>query len=268
MRVGFCQYQPVFGQVEENRKTVEALVGDSQFDLLVLPELFATGYQFRDKEETRQYAESMNGPTIQWAVGLAQTTHSFLCGGFAERDGEHVYNSAFLVGPGGLVGVYRKIHLFNREKECFSPGDGEFEVFSIGPAKVGILICFDWIFPESMRVLAIKGAQVVCHPSNLVLPFCQDSMKTRCLENSLFAVTANRTGTEARIDKEKFTFSGQSQITAPQGGILHRASDEFEGIMITRIDPKEAENKRMNAYNDLLGDRRPDKYMALTRRNR
>ncbi len=268
MRVGFCQFEPEFGEVEKNLKTVQALIGESQFDLMVLPELLTTGYQFQSKEETKQHAETLDGPTIKWALALAKRKQAFLCGGFVEADGEDVFNSAFLVGPDGLVGIYRKIHLFNREKECFAPGDGEFEVFDIGMAKVGIMICFDWIFPESMRELAIKGAQVVCHPANLVLPFCQESMKTRCLENGLFAITANRFGTEERVAKEKFTFSGQSQITAPLGKILHRASDDFTGVWITEIDPEKADNKKVNPFNDLLKDRRVEKYAVLSRREK
>jgi predicted amidohydrolase len=97
--------------------------------------------------------------------------------------------------------------LFFGEKSCneealwFCPGDRDFPVFDIGPCKIGIMICFDWFFPESMRILSLKGADVICHSANLVLPFCQDAMVTRCLENHVFAITANRIGMENRGGK-------------------------------------------------------------------
>ena len=80
----------------------------------------------------------------------------------------------------------------------FTPGDSGFQVWDIGLAKIGVMICFDWYYPESARTLALMGAEIICHPSNLVLPNSPDSMPVRCLENRVFAITSNRIGTEAR----------------------------------------------------------------------
>ena len=110
--------------------------------------------------------------------------------GLAERAQDHLYNSAVLIGPNGYIGTYRKIHLFFEETLWFTPGNTGFQVWDIGQAKVGLLVCFDWFYPEAARTLALQGADILCHPSNLVLPHCPDAMVTRCLENHVFAITA------------------------------------------------------------------------------
>ncbi|MBE9531820.1 MAG: acyltransferase, partial [Proteobacteria bacterium] len=131
-----------------------------------------------------------------------------------------------------------------------------FEVHDIGKAKVGMMICFDWLFPEAARTLALKGADIICHPSNLVLPHCPQAMITRCLENRVFAVTANRVGSEARVGKERLTFIGKSQIVSPDGKVLVRASSTRTAARVVEIDPKVARKKDINPKNDVLDDRR------------
>jgi predicted amidohydrolase len=133
-------------------------------------------------------------------------------------------------------------------------------VWDIGPAKIGVMICFDWYYPEAARTLALKGAEIICHPSNLVLPNCPDSMPVRCLENRVFAVTCNRTGSEARGGKDQLTFIGNSEVVAPGGAILHRAPRDQEELCIVEIDPADARNKALTPYNDLLRDRRESLY--------
>src|SRR5919202_6692477 len=120
----------------------------------------------------------------------------YLVAGLAELHSERCYNSAVVLGPSGFIGTYRKTHLFFEETLLFAPGDTGFPVWQAGGAKIGVMICFDWFYPEAARTLALKGAEVLCHPSNLVLPYCPDAMVTRCLENHLFSVTANRIGSE------------------------------------------------------------------------
>ena len=119
-------------------------------------------------------------------------------GTIAERVGDDCYNTCVLSFGGEIKARYRKVHLFDREKELFTPGDLPFDVYDLRGVKVGMMICFDWVFPEAMRALALKGAQIVCHPSNLVLPYCPRAMITRCIENGVYAITTNRVGNEAR----------------------------------------------------------------------
>jgi len=122
-----------------------------------------------------------------------------------------------------------------------------------------MMICFDWIFPEIARTLALKGADILCHCTNLVLPFCQDAMVTRCIENRVFAVTSNRVGTESRAGQE-FTFTGRSQIVAPRGEILVRAEVEGEGVFVVELDHTLARDKEITAANHIVTDRRPELY--------
>ncbi len=268
MRIGYCQFCPLFGENKKNIKAVERLLEGQRADLIVLPELFLTGYQFKDKKESAQLAETIDGATISWAREFSEKIGTFICGGFVEKQEGKIYNSAFLTGPDFEPVIYRKIHLFGREKECFDSGDGQLEVFDIGHAKVGIMICFDWIFPETMRTLMLKGAQIICHPSNLVMSYCQKAMVTRCLENMVFAVTANRIGVEERIPGQRLLFTGGSQITEPKGGILYRARENYPEVQILEINPEVALLKNINPMNNLILDRRPEKYSAITRRKK
>jgi predicted amidohydrolase len=141
----------------------------------------------------------------------------------------------------------------------FKPGDLPFQVWHLGRAKIGIMICFDWIFPEAARTLSLKGTEIICHPSNLVLPYCQNAMVTRCLENHVFAITANRIGTETTGEKE-LSFTGGSQITGITGEILYRASADQEEVAVVEIDPHLARNKNVTPNNHIFHDRRPEMY--------
>jgi len=240
---------------------------ESDAELLVLPELFNTGYVFTSKEEAISLSEHVpEGKTTQGLCAVAKEKGTFIVGGLAEKDGGRIFNSAVLVSPDGYIGRYRKTHLFFEEKVWFDPGDEGFRVYDIGMCTVGIMICFDWFFPESMRVLSLMGADIVCHPANLVMPFCQESMKTRCLENHVFAVTANRTGTEARGDKS-LLFTGMSQITGPEGSILFRGGEDSQEVRTVEIDPKAARDKNVNSYNNLFADRRPNFYGDIVGKN-
>jgi predicted amidohydrolase len=180
--------------------------------------------------------------------------------GLPERSGSRYFNSAIIVGSTGFIGCYRKTHLFFEETVFFTSGDTGFQVWDIGAAKLGVMVCFDWFYPEAARTLALKGAEVIAHPSNLVLPHCPEAMVTRCLENRVFSVTANRTGSEARGGKPPLTFIGQSEIVTPRGQVLHRAGREQDELTVVEIEPAEARSKRLNEYNDLLKDRRSSYY--------
>jgi predicted amidohydrolase len=261
MRVGYYQYDPVFGEVAQNLDRVAARLNEAETDLLVLPELCASGYQFVSKEEVATLAEPVpDGPTTRRLIDLAKARRMVIVAGLPERAGSAYYNSAVVVGPSGFIGCYRKTHLFFEETLFFTPGDTGFQVWDIGPAKLGVMICFDWYYPEAARTLALKGAEILCHPSNLVLPNCPDSMPVRCLENRVFAVTCNRIGSEARGGKDPLTYIGHSEVVSPRGVILHRAPRDQEDLSIVEIDPAEARNKALTRYNDLLRDRRESLY--------
>ena len=259
MKVGYIQNSPIFGEKKKNFAQIENLIKDTKADLIILPELFATGYTFVSKEEASSLAEDINGPTSQFLMQLSNDTRAIIVGGFAEKDKDKVYNSALMVYKDKIIGIYRKIHLFNREKLWFSPGDEPFKIFEVNNVKIGMMICFDWIFPESMRSLSLLGAEIIAHSANLVLPYCQKAMETFCLVNRVFAITANRIGLEKRGDDE-FIFTGASQITAFNGDVLSSAPVNEIFLDIVKIEIKQARNKSLNKFNDLIKDRRPKFY--------
>ena len=267
MKIGVYQNNPLFGEVDYNiEQAVQALTG-IETDLIVLPELFNTGYQFVSKEEAYGLAEEVPfGKTCQAMIDLARKEETFLVFGMAEKDRDLVYNGAAVVGPEGFIGKYRKTHLFAEEKHCFDPGDNGFQVFDLGLAKIGVMICFDWWFPESARILALEGADIICHPANLVLSQCQQAMTTRSLENGVFSVTANRIGSEARGGKPPLFFTGKSQILDCGGHVLTRLAEAEPGVSVVDIDVIRARDKKITAQNDRFVDRRPEFYRALSER--
>ncbi|MEW6600708.1 MAG: nitrilase-related carbon-nitrogen hydrolase [Nitrospirota bacterium] len=261
MKAGFYQFCPVFGEKDKNMEKAVTAIRGADAKLIVLPEFFATGYQFISKEEVDELSEPVpKGDTTQALLQLSRERNIYIVAGLPERAGDTFYNSAVLTGPEGFVGLYRKTHLFFEETLYFAPGDTGFRVWDTEIGRIGIKICFDWFFPESMRSLALMGAEIVAHPANLVLPFCPDSMPVRCLENRVFAVTANRIGTEHRKKDHSLTFIGKSEVVSPRGEILVRAPDDQEALMVVDIDPAMARDKSLNAYNDLIKARRPDQY--------
>jgi 5-aminopentanamidase len=258
MRVAVVQTNPVFGEVDQNVREAVALIESVDADLYVLPELFNTGYNFIDAMEVEKLAEPPDGQTFRVLGEVARRKKCYIAYGFAEK-ANRIYNSAALLGPDGLVGIYRKVHLYYRENLFFTPGDIGFPVFELPFGRVGMMICFDWIYPESARTLALAGAEIILHPSNLVMPHCPDAMVTRSLENRIFTATANRIGRENRggID---LSYIGRSEIVSPRGEILTRLTADTVGVAVADIDLALSRIKRLNEYNDLLSDRKVEQY--------
>lgn len=268
MKIAFAQFAPEYLQPEANRQTASALIEGHDVDLIVLPELFTSGYFFRSASDVDETAETIPGPTTERMIDWATTLDCAIVAGLAEKASSgRFYNSAAVVDPTGLRGSYRKVHLFNEEKRWFEPGDLGFPVFDMTTASgdtyvLGVMICFDWYFPESARTLALRGADVIAHPSNLVLPHCPNSMPIRARENHVFTITANRYGAESK-EGETLTFIGESSMCAPDGSVLDRAPAEGDLVSIVEINPHDARQRSINAYNDIFADRRPDQYAGL-----
>jgi len=261
MRVGFVQFCPVRYDVARNIAMLEALIAGVQADLLVLPELANSGYMYEASESLAPYAEpgDGSGPFLAALRRLAAGIDGVIVTGFAEQATAGLYNSAAAVSAAGVVQVYRKTHLFADEKDPFLPGDTGFRVFEFRGVRIGTMICFDWLFPESARTLALLGAQIIAHPANLVLPFCQTAMVTRSLENSVYSVTCNRYGAE-ELNGKALTFTGASQLLDARGHQLLQAPVAGDYVAVHEIDPALADNKRVGTRNDLFADRRPEMY--------
>ncbi|NQT27614.1 acyltransferase [candidate division KSB1 bacterium] len=262
MKAGVFQFCPKFGEVEGNLNLIENALSKVDADLIVLPELCTTGYQFTSHDEVEALCESvLDGSSIRRFIQLCEDRQFYLVVGIGERSDTGCYNSSVLIGPKGHIGTYRKVHLFNKEKTWFKQGDLGFPVWDIGLAKIGMMICFDWIFPEAARSIALQDADILCHPANLVLPFCPDAMITRSIENRIFTITANRTGTESREAQESFHFIGQSQMTSSKGDLFFRMGEDESGVHIVEIDPTQARNKQITETNQLWDDRHPETYI-------
>ncbi len=262
MRVGLLQFEPRSGSVGANLDHIAQALSRAKADLLVLPELCTTGYLFSSRQELARLSETVpEGPTCEFMARLSRERNTAIVWGMPVlSDGSHrLYNSAVLVTPGGRFHEYHKAHLFVDEKDLFDPGDSPFPVFDLGGVKVGMLVCFDHFFPEAARSLALRGAQIICHPSDLVMEYAHTNSITRAVENRLFWIMANRVGSEA-LGEKTLVFNGGSQIIAPDGRLLARAGSESEELLIVDIDPAQALDKKVTPRNDLFLDRRPDLY--------
>jgi len=259
-KTGLYQFKPAFGKLEKNLKKVLSALNNVNADLIVLPELPFTGYLFENRAELNQLAQDTNKSfIIKSLTELCNKNDLYIVTGFAEKDKNKLYNSSLLIGPKGLIHTYRKIHLFNQEKYWFDPGNKDLEVSEIRGIKVGMMICWDWIYPEVARKLTVLGADVICHPSNLVLPYCQYTMVSRSMENNVFIITANRIGADKRPHGD-LKFTGKSQITGPEGKILFKAKSKKEELILVEIDINKARDKSITSTNDLLKDRRTELY--------
>ena len=267
-RVAFVQGRPRFGHPEENLERGLELARTVPADLVVIPELWSSGYVFSSHEEVGALAEdAKDGLTARVLVAAAKRDHRHYIAGFPERSRGRTYNSALLVGPSGIRALYRKLHLFEREQEWFSPGNLPLAVHRVGPARVGLLICFDWRFPETARALALMGADVIAHPSNLVFANAQAAMLTRSIENRIYTVTANRTGIESRPGG-RVPFTGRSQIVDPSGAIVARAGVRETCARAADVDLARARDKALTPMTHLFRSRRPRYYRRLVAASR
>jgi predicted amidohydrolase len=230
---------------------------------VVLPELASTGYFYTAKEDLIDLAEHPEeGAFSTWARRLSAERGMVMVGGFAERDEkDRLFNSALIAFPDESYAVYRKIHLFYKEKIVFEPGDSGFFVREWNGVRIGTMICYDWRFPEATRALALRGADIVAHPSNLVAAadVWGPAMAIRALENKVIMATANRCGTET-VGEESLTFSGESRIIEMNGKSAVIAGPEEECVITAEVDPHATRKKGFNEFNDIFADRRPEMY--------
>jgi predicted amidohydrolase len=259
-RIGFFQFEPEHRNPSLNIERVRQALSYASADLIVLPELCTSGYMFSSRTELADFAEKVpEGLTCQVLARVSRERNMSIVFGIAESGPAGTSNSAVLVTPSGGVHVYRKTHLFMDEKNLFERGENAFVAFDAPGCRVGLLICFDYFFPEPARRLALDGALVVCHPANLVLDYAQSMTPTRAAENRVFWVLANRTGTE-RLGGREMAFTGSSQIVDPTGKVLYRAKSDTEELVVVEVDLERAVDKRVTPNNDVFRDRRTDLY--------
>lgn len=274
-RVAAVQLAPVVGDLAANAATVGAALAavPDDVDVVVLPELATSGYVFRDAAEARSAAVAASDATVtDWATTASRLSGGaggVVVGGFAELgDDGVVYNSAAVVDPSGVIGVYRKVHLWDGEKECFTPGSRPPLVVDTRHGRIGVAICFDMEFPEWTRLAALHGADVLAVPTNW--PYVERPAGERAPEvqiamaaarvNRMAIVCADRCGTERGVDWNE----GTSIVDAD--GWVRAATGPGPGTVVVDLDLVATRDKTLTPRADLFGDRRPDLYGPLTGR--
>lgn len=240
---------------------------DSGALLVVFPECATSGYCFGSAQEALRFALQADAPELQrFSAACADTCVTGVLGFLECADNGHLYNSA-LIAPstGAMPRIYRKTHLPTLGVDRFIQAGGDLTVHNLGFVRLGTLICYDVRFPEAMRVMALRGADVIALPTNW--PSGAETapeyvLRARARENGCYVVAANRIG-----DEKGRQFIGMSQIVGPDGVILAQAGTDTVTIFAT-IEPERARRKRIvhepgEWEQDTVGDRRPELYRDL-----
>ena len=277
VKVAVLQFDPQAGLQHKVENLKHGLQLASQAvengaQLIVMPELANCGYSFKNREDAFAHAEDFNhSPSLDAWQEFCQLHAVYLVAGIAEKENAKLYDTSVLIGPEGLIGKYRKAHLWNLEKLWFSPGDTGFPVFETPIGRIGLLICWDIWFPEVARILSQQGADIICSVNNWVWtppPLFDESGKcmasyltmTASHVNNVYIAAANRVGKEMHGE-----FLGCSLITGLNGWPIAGVADAHsETILYAELDLMKARGAPIwNQHNDLIRDRRTDLYDAM-----
>ena len=268
--VAGIQCDPQLGRPDRNLEMIATWAAQARSAgaaLAIFPECAVSGYCFDSAAEALEFAELVPGPATAALEAIARQCNLHLVVGMLERVEQQLYNVAVLIGPNGLIGSYRKIHLpFLGVDRFTAHGRAGFRVYDTRLARIGVNICYDCSFPESARVMMLAGADLIALPTNwpdsggcavpdFVVP-------TRALENKVYYAAVNRVGTERGIK-----FIGRSSIVDPFGKLLATA-DDTEQMLLAEINPTLARDKhivRVPGEHEIhrLQDRQPDQYGLL-----
>jgi predicted amidohydrolase len=258
------QFEPRLLAKEANLESLLRLTEEAAADgakLIVTPEMATTGYCWASRAEIASEVEPVPGPTTARFSGLAARYGCWIVLGMPEIDLETgvFYNTAVLIGPDGPVGRYRKTHAYISEPKWAKDGDLGLPVFETPLGRLAMTICMDACYPETARVPVLAGADVICFPTNWVTEKSPSpSWMARAAENGVYFLAANRYGEERGVQ-----FSGGSAVIDPDG-TLQSVLDSGDGIVWGWVDVARARDKRAPGGGDLIADRRPDAYGALT----
>jgi 5-aminopentanamidase len=265
-RVACCQVPLAVGERDANLAAVRAAAERAAADgaqVIVLPELASSGYVFADRAELESLAEPRDGAAVTGWADLAAALGVVIVGGFPERADDGVYNSAAILDPSGVLGVYRKAHLWDTENNVFDVGDDLPLIVDTEHGRLGVMICYDVEFPEWVRAAALAGADLLCVPVNWPLlprpdgerPTEQFRVLAGAGVNRLPIAVCDRTGVERGVD-----WIGGSIITDADGYPSAVAQYREPGVVVADVDLAKARVKRFNDNNDVFGDRRVELY--------
>ena len=273
--IACAQIDCVLGDPKTNREKIIATIraaAERDAQLVIFPECALTGYAYNSLDEAVPFAENVDGRSAQAIADVCRQTKAYAIVGFIEADGDKFYNAAMLIGPDGVVGTYRKVHLpYIGIDRFLTPGDRPFQVFDLPFGKVGVNICYDISFPEPARALKLMGAELIALITNWPTAAWRSPQfvaNTRALENHIFYAAVDRVGRERGWD-----FIGRSKVIDCNGDTLAEASADAEELLVVPVPLAEANNNRIvnvaGAYEvDRLKDRRPEFYDVISQRDR
>ncbi len=269
-KIACVQMDCRLGRVAENLAAVRtrlAEAADGGARLVAFPECVLTGYGFPSRPAAEAYAEPVPGPATDALAADCARRNVWAAFGLLERDGGRLFNSCALVGPAGQLCTYHKVHLPCVGADRFTdPGDRPFAVHDLGGLRVGLGICFDAGFPETVRVLALLGADLVVLPTNWSDQAIKNATlvsRVRAFENHVYFAAVNRVGHESG-----YHYVGHSSVSDPGGEFLAYADHDREAVLYADVDPEAARRKRVvfrpGEYEiDRLNWRRPEMYAPL-----
>jgi predicted amidohydrolase len=268
MRVAVAQIEPKLADKARNLEACVARLEEAAAQgaqLLVLPECALPGYMFDSAEEALPLAEEIPGPSTEALERECARLGVHVVCGLLEREGDVLRNAAVLIGPNGLIGTYRKTHLPFLGVDRFVAAGDELPVYETPLGRIGVEICYDLRFPEVTRTLALKGADLIAHPTNFPLAARLQTeviTRARAAENRVYLLTANRVG------KERWgEFCGASQIVDPYGERLAEAGETGEALLVAEVEVERARNKDYVVPGEyelyLFEHRRPELYRTL-----
>jgi predicted amidohydrolase len=258
-----------FADVPANRAMIRAKLREAANGgarLVVFPECILTGYGFATADEAWPCAEKLPGPTSAAVAEDCRELGVWGIYGMLECGGDRFYNACALVGPDGKVASYRKIHLPILGVDRFTmPGDRPFAVHDLGGLRIGMNICYDGSFPESSRVLALLGADLIVLPTNWPSAAVLPLTLARAIENHVYYAAVNRTGEE-----RGYRFIGCSRMIDFNGNLMAMSADDREEILFAEIEPAKARDKQVvikpgEFEVNRVGHRRPEMYGELLR---
>ncbi|GAX90880.1 carbon-nitrogen hydrolase family protein [Effusibacillus lacus] len=275
VKVAVAQMDPVLGGIAQNLKKTIGFINTAAAEgakLVVFPECSLTGYCFNNEEEIKNNALTVGDEWTRELTETARQANVYTIVGFLESFAGKTYNSSLVIGPNGIAGTYRKAHLPSLGLDNFvSPGSDEFSLVETSIGKLGVLICYDIRFPEQARILALQGADILVHITNLPLTASSQVdylLPARAIENRVYVVSSDRVGEE-----RGFRFLGRSSIFGVNGETLAQANETDETVIYAELDlqvPRQKkvfypamEGKPVDHVNDLTGSRRPELYSPL-----
>lgn len=242
------------------------LVAGQGAELLIFPECIITGYIFNSLDEAIPVSETIPGPCTDEISSLCRRLNVFAVFGIIEKDKDKYYNAAAFIGPHGLIGKHRKLHLPGAGIDKFCDhGDISLRVYDTDAGRIGLGICYDGYFPEHARVLALEGAEIVALPTAWgegFEIFPKYFVPTRAMENYVYYAAVNRVGKERGT-----TFIGRSKIAWWKGKFLADGKAYEEDLLCADIEPALARQKCWSdekTWLHIIGERRPEFYGNLT----